>query len=362
MTDPEPASDHPVPPVKAGRFCDGSPAASKPEEVRDPVWQDRDAHSPGGGHGEARDHRGHGHAGHSHGVPADADVRYLVVALGLISAFMVGEVVAAVASGSLALFADAGHMLTDVAALGASLWAARLAARPASGNWTYGLKRAEILSAAGNGVTLAVIAAVITVEGIRRLISPPGVEGSVVLAVALAGAAVNVAATAVLARADRTRLNVKGAFAHIVTDLYAFLGTAAAGLVIVVTGWSRPDAVASLLVAALMAHAAWGLLRDAGRILLQAAPDDVSLDEIRSHISSVEHVLGVHDLHAWTVTSNLPTLSAHVVVEDHCFASGHAPQILDSLQACLGEHFDVEHSTFQLEPASHAAHERGRHL
>jgi cobalt-zinc-cadmium efflux system protein len=292
---------------------------------------------------------------------AGADVRYLVAALGLIAAFMVGEVVAAVLSGSLALLADAGHMLTDVGALGAGVWAARLAARPAGGRWTYGLKRAEILSAAGNGVTLVVVAAVVVLEGITRLVRPPVVTGSVVLGVALAGAAVNVAATAVLARANRTSLNVRGAFAHVVTDLYAFGATATAGLLILLTGWSRADAVASLLVAALMAGTAWGLLRDAGRILLQGAPEDVSLAEVRAHITGLDHVLGVHDLHAWTVTSNLPTLSAHVVVEDHCFASGHAPRVLDSLQACLGEHFDVEHSTFQLEPASHAAHERGRH-
>ncbi|HET9077241.1 MAG TPA: cation diffusion facilitator family transporter [Acidimicrobiales bacterium] len=347
MTDHK-AVDHPVPPTAGDRRGVDSPAAST---------SDGDGgHSPAGG-----GHDDHGHGGHAHGVGGNADVRYLAVALGLISAFMVGEVVAAISSGSLALLADAGHMLTDVAALAASVWAAHLAARPAGGRWTYGLKRAEILSAAGNGVTLAVIGAVITIEGIRRLITPPGVEGAVVLGVALAGAVVNVAATAVLARANRTSLNVKGAFAHIVTDLYAFLGTAAAGLVILLTGWARADAVASLLVAALMAHAAWGLLRDAGRILLQAAPDDVSLQEVRAHIAGVEHVLGVHDLHVWTLTSNLPTLSAHVVVEDHCFASGHAPQILDSLQDCLGHHFDVEHSTFQLEPASHAAHEPGQH-
>lgn len=309
----------------------------------------------GGAHGH------HDGPGHAHGVAADADARYLTVALVLIASFLVGEVVAATLSGSLALFADAGHMLTDVVALAGSVWAARLAARPAAGIWTFGLKRAEILSAAGNGVTLAVIAVVITIEAIRRLVTPPGVDGAVVLGVALVGAAVNVAATAALARANRTSLNVTGAFAHIVTDLYAFAGTALAGVIIVVAGWTRADAVASLLVAALMAHAAWGLVRDAGRILLEAAPDDVALDQVRAHIAGVEHVLGVHDLHAWTVTSNLPTLSAHVVVEDHCFASGHAPQILDALQACLGEHFDVEHSTFQLEPASHVAHEHGQH-
>jgi cobalt-zinc-cadmium efflux system protein len=182
-----------------------------------------------------------------------------------------------------------------------------------------------------------------------------------VLGVALGGAVVNLAATWILARADRSSLNVRGAFAHILTDLYAFAGTAAAGLVIILTGWSRADAVASLLVAALMLRAAWGLLGEAGLILLQAAPSTVSLETVRAHIAEVDHVLDVHDLHAWTLTSNLPTLSAHVVVEDHCFASGHAPQILDTLQACLGDHFDVEHSTFQLEPASHADHEHGRH-
>jgi cobalt-zinc-cadmium efflux system protein len=354
MTDPDIPLDHPVPPARPG-LCGSDPSARADGQVDDDHDHDDHGHDDHG-------HDDHRHGGHAHGVSADADARYLAVALGLIATFMAGEVVAAIASGSLALFADAGHMLTDVVALAASVWAARLAARPAGGRWTYGLKRAEILSAAGNGVTLAVIGAVIAVEAVRRLISPPGVDGSVVLGVALAGTAVNVAASAVLARADRTSLNVRGAFAHIVTDLYAFLGTAVAGLVIVVSGWFRADAVASLLVAGLMANAAWRLLRDAGRILLQAAPDSVSLEDVRAHIAGVEHVLGVHDLHAWTLTSNLPTLSAHVVVEDHCFASGHAPQILDSLQACLGEHFDVEHSTFQLEPASHAAHEHGRHL
>lgn len=301
------------------------------------------------------------HAGHSHAVAPDADVPFLAVALGLIAVYMVGEVAAAALSGSLALLADAGHMLTDVVGLAVSIWAARLAARPARGVWTFGLRRAEILSAAGNGVTLVAMAVVIAVEAVRRLVSAPTVAGGTVLGVAVAGAVVNLAASAVLARANRSSLNIRGAFAHIVTDVYAFAGTAIAGLVIVLTGWTRADAIASLAVALLMARAARGLLRDSGRILLQAAPDDVSLDEVRAHMAGVDHVLGVHDLHAWTVASHLPTLSAHVVIEDGCFASGHAPQILDSLQECLGAHFDVEHSTFQLEPASHAAHEQGAH-
>jgi len=301
--------------------------------------------------------------GHEH--PSDAaatqDRRYMATALGLICCLMVGEVLAAALSGSLALFADAGHLLTDVGALAASLWAARLAARPAKGIWTFGLKRAEILSAAVNGLSLAAIAVVIAVEATMRLLHPTRVDGLVVLVVALTGAMVDLAATLELARASRTSLNVRGAFVHMVTDLYAFAGTAIAGLVIMLTGFRRADALASLVVVALMAKAAWCLLRDSGRVLLQGAPDRVDLGVVRSHLMEVEHVVGVHDLHAWTVTSGLPSLSAHVVVDDSCFATGHAPQILDQLQACVGSHFEVEHATFQLEPATHAGHETGTH-
>ena len=294
---------------------------------------------------------------HTHGVNPDANMRYVLVALGLIGVFMVGEVVAALVAGSLVLFADAGHMLTDVGALGISAWTIRLAARPARGSWTYGLKRAEILSAAGNGLALATIGMLIAVESVMRLISPQHVTGGVVLVVALVGAVVNLCATWVLAKANRTSLNIKGAYSHVVTDLYAFIGTAIAGLIILLTGWERADSVAALVVVVLMAWASWGLLRDAGRILLQAAPDDLDLDVVRAHLSEVPHVLGVHDLHAWTVTSGSPTLSAHVVIEDHCFETGHAPQILDDLQACLAGHFDVSHATFQLETAAHGKHE-----
>ncbi|MGD0809912.1 MAG: cation diffusion facilitator family transporter [Acidimicrobiales bacterium] len=306
--------------------------------------------------------RAHEHD-HQHGVEAaaTADRRYLATALGLICCLMVGEVVAAVLSGSLALFADAGHLLTDVGGLAASLWAARLAARPAKGIWTFGLKRAEILSAAVNGLSLAAIAVVVAVEAVIRLLHPTAVDGLVVLVVALAGVAVDLTATLVLARASRASLNVRGAFVHMVTDLYAFAGTAIAGLVIVVTGFRRADALASLVVVALMAKAAWCLLRDSGRILLQGAPDRLDLSAVRSHLMEVEHVVGVHDLHAWTVTSGLPSLSAHVVLDDSCFATGHAPQILDQLQSCVGAHFEVEHATFQLEPVAHSGHEPGTH-
>lgn len=310
-------------------------------------------------HATSDNHRGH--AGHDHGVAPDADRRYLVLALALLGAFVVGEVVVALTSGSLALLSDAGHMLSDVGAIAGSLWAMRLAARPARGSWTYGLKRAEILSAAANGITLLVVGALIAVEAVRRLADPPPVEGLAVLVVAIVGVAVNIAATAVLARANRTSLNVEGAYQHVLTDLYAFIGTAVAGVIVLATGWTRADSIASLLVVALMLRAAWSLLRDSGRVLLEAAPEDVDLVELREHLLGTEHVLDVHDLHVWTVTSNLPALSAHVVVEKECFTDGHAPQILDKLQTCLTGHFDVEHSTFQLEPAGHVEHEPELH-
>ena len=179
--------------------------------------------------------------------------------------------------------------------------------------------------------------------------------------VALAGVVFNLGATVLLGRADRRSLNIAGAFAHIVTDLWAFAGTVIAGIVIITTGFQRADAIASLIVVALMVKAATGLLRASGRVLLEGAPEDVDLQEVRDHIMGVAAVTSVHDLHAWVVTSDLPAVSAHVVVSDACFADGSAPRVLDQLQECLAGHFDVEHSTFQLEPASHLDHESPQH-
>jgi cobalt-zinc-cadmium efflux system protein len=187
------------------------------------------------------------------------------------------------------------------------------------------------------------------------------VQGGPVLVVALLGVAVNLVAARVLARANRSSLNVAGAFQHILTDLYGFIATFIAGVVIVVTGFARADAIAALVVVALMFHAACGLLRDSSRILLEAAPAGVDLDEIRGHLKDNDHVLDVHDLHVWTVTSELPALSAHVVIDDACFHDGHTPQLLDQMQDCLVGHFDVEHSTFQFEPPSHSDHESPHH-
>jgi cobalt-zinc-cadmium efflux system protein len=289
-------------------------------------------------------------------------VRALRIALGLIVGFMVIEVVVAVLAGSLALLADAGHMLTDAAALATALWAIRLAARPATATWSFGLKRAEILSAAVNGVTLVAVAGIVTVEAIRRLIHPGAVGGPAVLAVALVGVVVNVAASWVLSRGNRASLNVEGAYQHILTDAAGFIATAVAGLVILTTGFARADAIASLVVVVLMGHAAWGLLRASGRILLEGTPEGVDLHTVRARLLAADaHVLDVHDLHAWVLTSDLPAMSAHVVVEDSCFRDGHAAQLLDRVQEAMSDQFDMDHSTLQLEMAEHAAHETGTH-
>ena len=275
---------------------------------------------------------------------------------------MVVEVVVALLAHSLALLADAGHMLTDAAALATALWAIHLAARPTTGTWSFGLKRAEILSAAVNGVTLVAVAGIVTVEAVRRLVHPRAVGGGAVLAVALVGVVVNVVASYVLSRGDRASLNVEGAFQHILTDAAGFVATAIAGLVIIGTGFRRADAIASLLVVVLMVRAAWTLLKASGRVLLEGTPEGVDLDEVRLRLLAADsHVVDVHDLHAWVLTSDHPAMSAHVVLDDSCFSDGHAPRVLDALQEAMRSDFDMDHSTLQLEMAQHSSHEVGTH-
>jgi cobalt-zinc-cadmium efflux system protein len=287
--------------------------------------------------------------------------RPLLISLGLLAGLVVGEVIAAFAAHSLALIADAGHMVTDVLALAAAVLAARLAKRPAVGHWTFGLARAEVLSAAGNGITLLVVAGVVTFEAIHRLVHPADVGGVTVIVVATVGLGVNLVVTAVLHGADQASMNVRGAIAHVLTDAYAFAATIIAGIVVVTTGWQRADPVASLVVVLLLLRAAYRLLRESGRVLLEAAPSDVDLALVRRHLLESSYVVDCHDLHVWTVTSGLPALSVHVVVADECFAQGRAGTVLDDLQNCLAGHFDVEHSTFQLEPAGHREHEDATH-
>ena len=288
----------------------------------------------------------HDHAhGHSHGGGEDA--RRLGLALALILAFMAGEIVAGVLAHSLALLSDAAHMLTDAGALAMSLVVLRLATQPARGNRTFGLRRSEILSAQANGAALLVLAAFIVYGAIRRLVSPPPANGGAILVVALVGIGVNVLATWQIAGANRESLNVEGSFQHVLNDLFAFIATAVAGGVILATGWVRADAVAALFVAALMLRASWRLLRDSGRVLLDIAPAGLPVDEIGTAMAAHPGVVEVHDLHVWEVTSEFPTLSAHVLVEPGADCHG----IRRELESLLHDRFGLEHTTLQVEHA-----------
>lgn len=288
----------------------------------------------------------HDHAhGHHHGVSADTDSSKLALALALIGGFMVAEVVIGILANSLVLLADAAHMLTDAGALALSLVAIRLARRPASGAMTYGLKRTEILAAAINGTTLLVLALFIVYEGVRRLIDPPDAEGGVVLVVAIAGIIVNLIATSVLARANRGSLNVEGAFQHILTDLVSFIATAIAGATILLTGFERADGIAALFVAAIMLRAAYGLLRESGRVFLEASPRGIDPDAVGRRMAARDGVTEIHDLHVWEVTSGFPALSAHVLVgkDTDCHATRRA------LELVLHDDFGIEHTTLQVD-------------
>lgn len=293
------------------------------------------------------------------GPPGDAG--RLRVALALVTTFIGVEIAVGVVARSLALWADAGHLLVDAGALAGALWAIRVAARPATSRWTFGLKRAEILAAAANGVTLLVVGVVLGVAAVQRLIHPSHVRGGAMIAVAVAGVAVNLIAAVVLAKGSTQSMNVRAAYLHVLTDLFGLLATAVAGGVILATGWDRADPIASLAVVAIVLLAACRLLRASGRVLLEGTPEAVDLDEVRRHIEGLDGVLSVHDLHAWVVTSDQPAVTAHVVVTDACLSDGSAPQLLDRVQACLSGHFDVAHSTFQIEALRHLDHEHGLH-
>ena len=282
---------------------------------------------------------------HGHDHSRVRDRRLLSIALALILALMVGEIVAGLFAGSLALLADAGHLLTDAAALGGALVAARLATRPARGPWTFGLGRAEILAAQANGLTLLLVGIWIVYGAVRRLIDPPNVRGGVVLVVALVGIAVNLVATGVLSRGDRESLNMRGAFLHIATDLVAFAGTAVAGALILATGWNRLDPIAGLLVAALMFWSSWSLLRDSGRIFLEASPAGIDPAAVARALADDSDVVGVHDLHVWTVTSGFPALAAHVLVSPD--ADCHSAR--RRLQRLLEKEFHIRHVTLQVD-------------
>ena len=292
------------------------------------------------------------HDGHSHApLNPDADKRPLTIALALIVAFMGAEVVVGILAHSLALLSDAAHMLTDAGALLMSLIVIRLVQKPAKGNMTFGFKRAEIFSAQANGVTLLVLALLIVYEGIRRLISPPKAQGLAILIVALVGIVVNLLATWALSKANRESMNIEGSFKHIVTDLSAFILTAIAAGVILTTGFRRADGIAALVVAAIMLWAAQGLLRDSGRVFLEAAPEGMSVEEVGRALANHPHVASVHDLHVWEIGSDFPSLSAHVIVHEHddCHA------IRRELEQMLEERFEIEHTTLQVDHQQDAA-------
>lgn len=293
-----------------------------------------------------------GHSDHDHGVSADTDRRYLTAALTLILAFMAGEVAVGLWASSLALISDAAHMLTDAASIVLAIVAMRLAAKPPRGGFTYGLRRAEILSAQANGVTLLVLAVWLTYEGVKRLIVPPEVTGPLVLGTALVGVAVNIAATWLIGRANRRSLNVQGAFQHILNDLYAFIATVIAGAVMTFTGFDRADAIATFVVVALMVKAGIGLIKESARVFLEAAPADLSPATIGAAMAAQPGVDEVHDLHIWEITSGMPAASAHILVARH--QDCHA--IRAGLMDMLADDFDITHATLQVDhvPSEHA--------
>jgi cobalt-zinc-cadmium efflux system protein len=302
--------------------------------------------SEGHGHG-TKGSSTEGQSGHGHGVATDADSRWLGIALGLITAFMAVEVVIGVVAQSLALISDAAHMLTDAASIVLALVAMRLAARPARGIFTYGLKRTEILSAQANGLTLLLLSVWLTYEAIRRLIDPPEVAGGLVVITAAVGIVVNLVAAWSISKANRSSLNVEGAFQHILTDLFGFIATAVAGVVVLTTGFTRADSIASLVVVVLMVKAGTGLVRDSGRIFLEAAPAGVDPDTLGDRLVALPRVNEVHDLHVWQITSGQTALSAHVLVDP----GSDCHLLRRDLEHVLTEDYGITHTTLQVDHA-----------
>ncbi|MEU7181230.1 cation diffusion facilitator family transporter [Streptomyces celluloflavus] len=286
----------------------------------------------------------HAHS-HSHAVSPDADRRWLRAALILLTAYMTVEVVIGFVAQSLALISDAAHMLTDAVSIVLALIAMRLAAKPARGGYTYGLKRAEILSAQANGLTLLLLSVWLGYESIVRLISPPAVTGGLVLVTALAGIVVNLICAWMLSKANRASLNVEGAYQHILTDLFGFIATAVSGLIVLTTGFARADAIASLVVVALMLKAGTGLVRESGRIFMEAAPAGIDPDALGDHLVAADEVVEVHDLHIWQITSGQSALSAHILVAP----GGDCHKVRRSLQELLSAEYGITHATLQVD-------------
>ncbi|MCA0331961.1 MAG: cation diffusion facilitator family transporter [Actinobacteria bacterium] len=301
---------------------------------------------------------------HSHGPSISAGGMHrkrLLIVLGITSTVLVAELVGARLTGSLALLADAGHMFTDVAGILLAVLAVTFASRPPTPERTFGYYRLEILAAVINAMLLFGVAAYILWEAWQRWNAPPEVEGGLMLVFAAVGLVANIVGLLVLRDGAKESLNIRGAYLEVLGDMLGSVAVIVAAIVIATTGWLRADVVASVAVALMILPRTWTLLREAVDVLLQATPKNVDLGVVREHILGIPGVIGAHDLHAWTLTSGLPVLSVHVVVQDDALADGGAARILDDLADCLEEHFDVEHCTFQLEPASHAEHEFHTH-
>jgi len=303
--------------------------------------------------------------GHSHdhaiGTATGRHRRRLIAVLGINAGVLVLQVIGGLASGSLALLADAGHMLTDSTGLVIALVATSLAARAATSSRTFGLQRVEILAALTNGLLLVGIAVWVLIRAVDRWSQPEHVDSGLMLVVAVVGAVANTIGLLILRGGKDESLNLRGAYLEVLGDLMGSVAVVVAALVIMLTGWTRADSIASLAIVVLILPRAWSLLRDVVDVLLEATPKGVDLATVREHIREVPGVVDVHDLHAWTITSGVPVLSAHVVVDDACLKEGRSGEVLDRLGECLGDHFDVEHCTFQLEPVGHAEHEGARH-
>ena len=307
---------------------------------------------------DSHEHRDHS-LGHSHNHGAGASRGRLLVALCLSTTVLVAEIVTAFLTGSLALLADAGHMLTDVVGLVIALTAAHLSVRPATDRSTWGMRRAEVIGAALQAGMLAVVGVFVAFKAVHNLVAPPQVEASGMLVMGVIGLTANVVALLVLSGGHGDSLNMRAAFLEVLNDALGSVGVIIAAAVVARTGWTRADAVASLVIAVLILPRAVVLLRSALAVLMDFTPEELDLAQVRTHMLGVDHVEEVHDLHAWTVASGMPVLTAHVVVRDECLRDGHTEEILDRLQGCVAEHFPVriQHATLQLEPVSHLEHE-----
>ena len=302
-------------------------------------------------------------AGHVHGAPTGTGKhrRRLIAALAITLSVVVVQIVGALLSGSLALLADAGHMLTDATGVAIALIASVLATRPPTSARTFGLLRAEILAALANAVLLGVLSVWVTVQAVGRWSEPPEVQSGLMLAAATVGALANLASLLILRGGHTESLNVRGAYLEVLGDLVGSVAVIIAGVVIAATGYTRADVIVSIGIGLFILPRAWFLLREVIDVLLEATPRGLDLDQVREHIKGVPGVVDVHDLHAWTITSGVPVLSAHVVVDDECIAHGRSGEVLKALSECLDEHFDTDHCTFQLEPVGYGAHEAHQH-